>query len=597
MNRRFEIYQNDAGDRRAVPCGFSVTAALLDWIWALFLNLWLEAAALFILNAVLVATLFAAGSSAMGYIVAQVLQGILIGSQARRLRALSAERHGYTFVCTVPGRNGANAIAKLVQVGGEPLPEWRGRHFFTLPDFIPVRLRRIGAMASLTIKAAFRLRLVLVLLGLLTLAVFVLPSIIIHDGSARGFTQIVLTYSLAAITGILGFTTLWLACGTLASDIEDCQIHVVMSKPIPRWEIWIGKWVGILLLNAALLTFSGFVVFCLLLGRSSQLPKDQQEILRKEVLVARAGARETVPDLRPVIEELVAERLKKGDLTPVDRQLVRKQITEQVKAQAQVVPSGQIRRWVIDLGAGAVERLRDEPLFLRVKFFSSEYVSDGATFAFRWLIGPPESSTRFPIENSLGAESFVEFPIAPNLLDKDGKLVIDLQNWNNMAILFPLEDSMEVLYREGGFALNFARGLGIILCWLALLGSIGLACSSRMSFQVSSFVCLAILLVAFSGGTISSVIEQGGIMGVDHDTGMVEKSNSINRASVVVFSAAKRIIGIAQDFSPVESLSTGRSITWGLLAQAFLQIVLFLGGIFAVIGIVVLTRREIALPT
>ena len=597
MTRRYEIYQNDAGERLAVPCGFSLFAALFDWIWALWLRLWLESVGLFILNGVLVATLYAAKSGPYGYAIAQVLQGLLIGSQARRLRALSAERRGYAFVCTIPARSGPNAIAKLVQVGGEPLPEWRGRRFFTLPDFIPLALRRIAAMASLTIKAAFRLRLILVLMGLLTIAVFALPSVIIHDGTARGFTQIVLTYSLAAITGILGFTTLWLACGTLARDIEECQIHVVMSKPIARWEIWLGKWLGIFLLNASLLAFSGFIVFCLMLGRSSQLPPEQREILDKEVLVARAGAREKVPDLTPIIEERVAERLKQAELNPVDRQFVRKQITEQVKAQAQVVPSGQIRRWVVDLGPGAAERLKDEPLFLRVKFFSSEYVSEGATFGFRWLIGPPERSERFALENSLGAESYVEFPIAPNLIDPQGRLVIDMQNFNNLSLFFPLEDGMEVLYREGGFALNFARGLGVILCWLALLGSIGLACSSRMSFQVSSFVCISVLIVAFSGGTISSVIEQGGIMGVDHDTGRVEADSFVNRTSVEVFAVAKTVIGIAKDFSPVEALSTGRSITWGTLATAFAQIVLLLGGIFAAIGITVLTRREIALPT
>lgn len=597
MTRRYEIYRNDVGDRLAVPCGFSIMAAVFDWMWALWLRLWLESAVLFVLNGILFATLYAANSGPYGYLIAQVLQGVVIGAQARRLRALSAERRGYELECTVPGRSGPNAIAKLVQVGGVPLPEWRGRHFFTLPDFIPVGLRRIAAMASLTIKAAFRLRLILVLMGLLTIAVFGLPSVIIHDGTARGFTQIVLTYSLAAITGILGFTTLWLACGTLARDIEECQIHVVMSKPIARWEIWLGKWLGIFLLNAALLAFSGFIVFCLMLGRASQLPLEQRVILDKEVLVARAGAKEKLPDLTPIIEQRVAERLKQAELNPVDRQFVRKQITEQVKAQAQVVPSGQVRRWVVDLGAGAAQRLKDEPLFLRVKFFSSEYVSDGATFAFRWLIGPADSADRYPIENSLGAESYVEFPIAPNLVDAQGKLVIDMQNFNNLSLFFPMEDGMEVLYREGGFALNFARGLGIILCWLALLGSIGLACSSRMSFQVSSFVCLSLLLVAFSGGTISSVIEQGGIMGVDHDTGKVEADNIINRVSVQVFGVAKDVIGIAKDFSPVESLSSGRSITWTMLSLAFVQIVLVLGGIFAVIGMVVLTRREIGLPT
>ena len=52
-------------------------------------------------------------------------------------------------------------------------------------------------------------------------------------------------------------------------------------------------------------------------------------------------------------------------------------------------------------------------------------------------------------------------------------MTIVVANPNNTALLFPLEDGMEVLYPEGGFALNFARGLGIIFCWMALHGGAG----------------------------------------------------------------------------------------------------------------------------
>src|SRR4029453_8557660 len=113
----------------------------------------------------------------------------------------------------------------------------------------------------------------------------------------------------------------------------------------------------------------------------------------------------------------------------------------------------------------------------------------------------------------------VEFAIPPNLIGEDGSLQIDLQNWNDQALLFPMEDGIEVLYREAGFTLNYARGLLILFFWLCLLAAVGLACSSRMSFPVASFVSLSLLIVAFSGGTIKSVIDQGGIINVDHETG------------------------------------------------------------------------------
>jgi hypothetical protein len=41
------------------------------------------------------------------------------------------------------------------------------------------------------------------------------------------------------------------------------------------------------------------------------------------------------------------------------------------------------------------------------------------------------------------------------------------------------------------------------------------------------------------------------------------------------------VINLAKEFSPIDSLSTGRSITWVQLLQAFAQIVLLLAGLSA----------------
>src|SRR5205823_7490491 len=125
-------------------------------------------------------------------------------------------------------------------------------------------LQGLFAIAGLTWKAAFRFRLFLVVAVLLLGSVVALPLLIKDDGTARGFTQILLTYTLSTITALLGISTLWLACGTLARDIEECQMQVVAAKPIARWQIWLGKWLGLISLNAALLAISGASVFCLL---------------------------------------------------------------------------------------------------------------------------------------------------------------------------------------------------------------------------------------------------------------------------------------------------------------------------------------------
>ena len=155
-------------------------------------------------------------------------------------------------------------------------------------------MQRILAIAWLTWKAALRFKLFLVITVLLVGAVVGLPLVIQDDGTAQGFTQIILTYTLSVITVLLGISTLWLACGTLARDIEECQMQVVATKPVGRWQIWLGKWLGIVTLNAALLAITGGCVYGLLEWRATKLPAAEQKILRSQVLVARGSAKEKI---------------------------------------------------------------------------------------------------------------------------------------------------------------------------------------------------------------------------------------------------------------------------------------------------------------
>ena len=94
---------------------------------------------------------------------------------------------------------------------------------------------------------------------------------------------------------------------------------------------------------------------------------------------------------------------------------------------------------------------------------------------------------------SLAPDTFHEFQIPPNLFDANGVLTIMFRNENQTALLFSLDDGIEVLYREGGFGLNFVRGIGIIFCWMALLAALGLAAASFLSFPVAAFLSCGVL--------------------------------------------------------------------------------------------------------
>lgn len=452
-------------------------------------------------------------------------------------------------------------------------------------------MQRIFTIAALTWKAAFRFRLFWVLAALLLASVVVLPLLLKDDGTARGFIQIMLTYTLSVITALLGFATLWLSCGTLARDIEECQMQMVAVKPIARWQIWLGKWLGILLLNTALLTLSGASVYGLLQWRARQLPAVQQAILRDEIFLARASMREPLPNLDAEVESDFAQAPNKNTLSPEQAEETRKQLRERRLAYHQLVPPNTQRYWVIDPGL-RLPLLRDQPLFLRVKFHAAETNASG-TYLGLWQVGPLNSPQARSAPQSLAADTFHEIKLPPNLFDDKGQLVVLFENRNETALIFPIEDGVEVLYREGGFGLNFARGLGIILCWLTLLSTLGLAAASLMSFPVAAFFSFSLLVVALSSGTLTNAVSEGSVMGLDHETG-AGGGSLLDLALIPMFKGILSIVNLVQNFSPVDALSTGRSITWGQLGLAVAQIVLLLGGLLAAAGIFCFTRRELA---
>jgi hypothetical protein len=456
-------------------------------------------------------------------------------------------------------------------------------------------MQRILAISWLTWKAALRFKLFLVIAVLLILAVVGLPLVIKDDGTAQGFTQIILTYTLSAITALLGLSTLWLSCGTLARDIEECQIQVVATKPIARWQIWIGKWLGIVSLNFVLLAISGACVYGLLQWRATKLPAAEQKNLREQVLVARGAAKEKSFDAEIDAEaaRILQERLKSSPVTTADLPEVEKQIREQVKAELQVVPAGYTSRpWQIDLGF-AKSYLKDKPLQLRVKFNPANHNGAG-TFVVVWQVGDPTAQQIWQSEPmSLAPDTFHEFQIPANLLDTNGVLTIVAANANDTALLFPLEDGMTVLYPEGGFAMNFVRGLGIIFCWMALLAALGLTAASFLSFPVAAFFSLAMLVVILSSGTLADAVESGTVVGGNEETGVMGHSGA-DAVLIPMFKGMLSVTRLVENFSPIDSLSTGRAITWGELGLAFGQIVLLIGGIIAVFGIVLFQRRELA---
>ena len=68
----------------------------------------------------------------------------------------------------------------------------------------------------------------------------------------------------------------------------------------------------------------------------------------------------------------------------------------------------------------------------------------------------------------------------------------------------------------------------------------------------------------------------------------------VDAVMIPFFKGCLMVIRPVENFSPIDSLSSGRSISWSELGVAFGQIVLLPGGLIGLIGILLFNRRELA---
>ena len=122
---------------------------------------------------------------------------------------------------------------------------------------------------------------------------------------------------------------------------------------------------------------------------------------------------------------------------------------------------------------------------------------------------------------------------------------------------------------------------------------VGLTAASFLSFPVAAFLSLGVLSLAFMSGPLATAVSEGTLGGYNAEKGPQGRL-PIDTVAIPVFRATLGLVNLAKDFSPIDSLSTGRSITWGQLGRAFGQIILLLGGILGLFGVFVFNRRELA---
>jgi len=435
---------------------------------------------------------------------------------------------------------------------------------------------RVIAIALLALRAAIRSRMVVVLLLLLAGAVLGLPRVLRGDGTPAGDFAILLETTQSACFGLLALTSLWAGCAALAAERDSRLLDLTRVKPVHGLELWLGKWLGLLVLQAlALLAVAA--------GMSLQVawhPRARNGAFAP-FLVCRQVARPELPSPADEARRECERALAEGEVPPdmTTRQFYREQL-RLAQNRYEAINPGETRIWRISM---PVPLRPGDPLTARFKF-DVEWGARGdvrgvcrlrAAGSSDWLAESPiEDFTMNTLAVPLASAApggCERFELAFEHTGPAGSAALLINPRRNVAVLAPW----------GSFAGNLARAMCIQWAWLALLAALGVTLGCAFSFPVAAFCAVALLMFA----RVS--------MALARDPPVAEPTDTLwargSRMLVVGVIAALEPV-MAQE--PFTRLASGERIDWKESAQALAVAGLAGPAILAVIGACALRRRE-----
>lgn len=455
-------------------------------------------------------------------------------------------------------------------------------------------MRPILAIAAITLRTAIRSRIVLSLLAILLAIIALLPLTVKGDGTLGGQVQIVIGYTLGIAGTLLSIATLWAGCAAISNEIQEKQIQMLVAKPVRRGELWLGKWIGLMGMNALLLAVSVVATYALLHWRlrPSQLSEGEQARLRHEVFVARDEVRPPPPDVEAEARAALEDAQKRGALPPnTDPDEALQMFRQNYLSLAGSVPPGNARAWPIRLPADIVP---EAELTIRFRFVSSSVENN--PMAGMWMVGDAANRIRRSFPTTNAPLAFHEQRIPVSALEGRTEFLLSYANFadNGATAIFSGQDSIVVMFPTSGFGANLIRGALVVFAQLAFLTALGITAGSLFSLPVAGLISLVAILVLFSSGFVGELAQAKHLFDDWRNASALE--NFANDALRLAYKALNAVIAPLDFSSPWDEVATARIVTWGRVFKTWLVGVVLYGGLLAFFGTFIFNRREVALP-
>ena len=457
-------------------------------------------------------------------------------------------------------------------------------------------MRSVWAIALNTIKQAIRLKIAVVFILMLVVLLPVMGAATTGDGTIKGRLQTFVSYSMSLTSLLLCLLTIIVSIYTLTNDIKQMQIYTVVTKPVRRFQILLGKLLGVLFLDLMLLILFSAVIYSVAILTPKFLNASDEELieLKNEFFTARASLVPAEIDVSKEVEKTFNELVKNrqidqetlNDKLEVAR--IKAEIADAKHKAARSAAPGEQLVWEFE----NVKLKSDKPnatFFVRFKYEVTRNPPDSMIYA-RWKVGDyrafkqgrrPETP-EFTADRKDKVRTFHEIEVSAKTIAKDGYVAVAFLNYpgyNDTSVIFPA-DGLEVLYKAGGFQSNFLKAVIIIFLRLFFMACMGLFAGSFLSLPTA----LLLSLIVYVTGTISSFIHES----------FSTLTPNIDMIYTFTIKLVLKILPQFDAFDPTKFLVPARLISWQLVGQIVLFMGLIQSMIFLVASIIIFNRREIA---
>lgn len=466
----------------------------------------------------------------------------------------------------------------------------------------------VPAIARNVLSEAVRMKISVVFIVMLIALMAGLPLFLDPDQPLRYRVQLFLQWGTGGAFWLLALLTVFFSTATVAFEQRDRIIWQTMTKPVSPMQYLVGKWVGVIALNAALLgvTASGVFLFTEALRNTpaqgeirpyvnetgEPTPTNDRRLLESEVLAARASTTFDLSDwdpeeLREGIDRRIEEQQRQNpdfQANSAVREFMRKELIDVLLQQARTIQPGDSAEFTFS-GLHAPKRSQT-PLTLRYTINAASN-NPSALYRMLFLVG---NQFAFERQVPLATASTLELP--PEAIDDDGSVTVRIFNGdprsgevNRFSAEVP-PDGLEILYRVGSYETNFLRVVVVLWLKLAFIAALGVMTASFLSFPVAALVTMVTFLVAEGSGYMSQSLDWY----VSETAEGIDWIAVAARAVAVPVTATFRWYG---ELRPTPRLVDGRLVPWITVVWAAISLAVA-SGLTITLGWTIFRKRELA---